>query len=158
MQIRRPMCSDSFNPKSGRWLLAALILSAAFLSFMGVSLYPASAQSPPVISAVAPAVVENDAARELTITGSGFEAAPTVTLGTAALPGVGFVDTGTLTATIPAGFAAGVYDLTVTNPDGLGDTLPRGVNVQNPPPSTSRRRLGSGPRAAPTAPRLSILP
>jgi hypothetical protein len=64
--------------------------------------------------------------------GSGFTAtlsgtqvinAPTIYVGDDALPGVIWVDTTTLSATVLWGLEPGVYPLTVINPDGISATL-----------------------------------
>jgi photosystem II stability/assembly factor-like uncharacterized protein len=83
----------------------------------------------PIVSAVAPASAPNDIDRPVTITGSGFTAlmdgtgtvvltSPTASLGGTALADVTWVDSSTLTATVPWGVDPGMYALTVVNPDG----------------------------------------
>jgi photosystem II stability/assembly factor-like uncharacterized protein len=83
----------------------------------------------PTVSAVAPTAAPNDIDTPVTIAGSGFTAmmdgtgtvvltAPTASIGSTPLTNVTFVDSTTLTATVPWGMDAGTYDLTVVNPDG----------------------------------------
>ncbi len=63
----------------------------------------------PSVAAVAPATARNDIDTSVTITGAGFATdatgamAPTATLGTTPLTNVSFVDSSTLTATVPWG-------------------------------------------------------
>ena len=88
----------------------------------------------PTVSGISPAAAPNDIDAPVTITGSGFAAvldgtgnvvltAPTVTLGGTPLTGVTFVDSSTLTATVPWGMDRGACDLTVVNPDGGSGSL-----------------------------------
>ena len=95
---------------------------------------PLSAQPGPSVSTVAPISAPNDIDTPVTITGSGFAAvmdgtgtvvltAPTASLGATPLTNVTFVDSSTLTATVPWGMDPGTYDLTVTNPDGGSGSL-----------------------------------
>jgi len=88
-----------------------------------------ASQSTPTVSAVTPALAANDIDTPVTITGVGFAATPTVSLGGAPLTNVTFVDSSTLTATVPWGMDAGTCDLTVTNPDGGSATLPGAFTV-----------------------------
>jgi photosystem II stability/assembly factor-like uncharacterized protein len=77
--------------------------------------------SAPTVTAVGPTPVANDIDAPVTITGTGFVATPTVTLGDAAsthLTHVTWESSTTLTATVPWGISASTYPLTVTNPDG----------------------------------------
>ncbi len=109
---------------------------------------PALAQSPiatPVgtststVSAILPIMAPNDRDTAVVISGSGFATAttgtvqPTVTLGTTPLGAVVVQSSTTLTATVPQGMAPGLYDLTVTNPDGGTATLPGAFTVTLPP-------------------------
>lgn len=116
-------------------VFAAVVMAGfAMTTLLWLASADTRAQTPPSLTSVIPATVVNDTSHALTLTGSGFEATPTVTLGTLPLPAVGFVNTTTLTATLPAGIPAQVYTVTVTNPDGLTGTLPHALTVQNPAP------------------------
>jgi photosystem II stability/assembly factor-like uncharacterized protein len=77
----------------------------------------------PTASSVAPSAAPNDIDAPVTITGAGFEASPTVSLGATALTNVTFVSATTLTATVPWGMDPGVYALKVVNPDGSNSSL-----------------------------------
>ena len=89
----------------------------------------------PTVSAVQPETAANDIDVPVTITGADFATgeagavAPTVTMGDTALTNVTFVDSGTLTATVPWGMDPGSYALTVTNPDGGSAGLPAAFTV-----------------------------
>ena len=100
---------------------------------------PAAAIAP-TLSAVAPTAAPNDIDAPITITGAGFTAvmdgtgtvvltAPTASLGGTALTGVTFVNSTTLTATVPWGLDPGAYALTVVDPDGGTATLAGAVTV-----------------------------
>ena len=82
----------------------------------------------PTVSAVDPLSGTNDIDTSVTITGTDFSPTATVTLGSTALTRVTWVDSSTLTATVPWGMGPGPYTLTVTNPDG-GATLPDAFTV-----------------------------
>jgi hypothetical protein len=99
-----------------------------FLTVVGLlvlaSSLTASAVVPvtPTVAAVEPSSAFNDIDTRVTITGGDFAAGAdgtaTISLGGMRLTDVTWVDTQTLTATVPWGMNAGVYDLTVTNPGG----------------------------------------
>jgi hypothetical protein len=100
-------------------MLAALVSPSASVFAAG-----------PTITAVSPGQDTNDSNTAITISGSGFVATPTVTLGPVRLDGVVHVDGSTLTAAVPPDLPGGMYDLTVTNPDAQSDTLPDAFTVQ----------------------------
>lgn len=84
-------------------------------------------QSPPIILTVAPNEAPNNLDTTITITGSGFHAVlsgtqvltkPAVSIDEITLSDVGWVSSQTLTGTVPWGLDAGVYTMTVSNPDG----------------------------------------
>ena len=90
------------------------------------------------VTAVDPAVAPNDIDTPIVIQGTGFTAtlsgtvvitAPTVTLGDNVLPNVIWVNTTTLSATVPWGLTPQVYTLTVDNPDGISATLTNALTV-----------------------------
>jgi len=91
--------------------------------------------APPTVTNVSPSSAPNDLDTTLVITGTGFAAVPTVTLGTTSLDDVGWISAERLTATVPWGLITGTYTLTVTNPNGesgeLADafTVTQGVGV-----------------------------
>jgi photosystem II stability/assembly factor-like uncharacterized protein len=92
----------------------------------------------PTVSTIDPATAPNDIDTPVTIIGANFTeldgsdtfvGPPTVTLGTTTLTNVTWVDANTLTATVPWGMDAGIYDLTVTNPDTGTNTLASAFTV-----------------------------
>jgi hypothetical protein len=117
-------------------ILVLCLVGLLALAFSG----PASAADPviPTVTGVEPASAFNDIDTRLTITGADFATetsgsvvtTPTISLGgtagTRSLTDVAWVDTQTLTATLPWGMRPGVYTLTVTNPDG-GTSDPPGT-------------------------------
>jgi hypothetical protein len=79
----------------------------------------------PTVSAISPTGGAPAGGTALIITGTGFSATPSVTLGGTPATGVSFVSATTITATAPA-HAAGLVDVVVTNPDtqtGTGTSL-----------------------------------
>jgi hypothetical protein len=72
----------------------------------------------------------------VTITGTNFVATPAVTFGGSNATAEAFVNSTTLTATVPA-HSAGLVDVVVTNPDAQTGTLSNGY-AYLPPPSASR--------------------
>ena len=83
----------------------------------------------PTVIAVDPATAANDIDTPVTITGAGFSAVPTASLGSTALKDVTWVSSTTLTATVPWGLDPGTYTLTVVNPDGGTATLASAFTV-----------------------------
>lgn len=124
-------------------LLAVLLLLVAGLSASALD------PSPPAVTGIGPAQAFNDIDTQITITGGNFAnstfdasggvvaAVPQVTLGTTALANVTWVDTQTLTATVPWGMDPGIYPLSVKNPDGATSvsgvtfTVVSGINTWN---------------------------
>ena len=94
----------------------------------------------PTVSAVEPSSAPNDIDTPVTITGTDFTAVmddtgtvvltpPTASLGGTPLTNVTYVDSTTLTATVPWGIDPGIYELTVVNPDGGSGSLPGAFTV-----------------------------
>jgi hypothetical protein len=90
---------------------------------------------PPTLTSVTPSSADNDLDTTVTIAGTNFATAaggtvpPSAKLGSTALDDVTFVNSTTLTATVPWGVDPGSYALTVTNPDGGSSTLPGAFTV-----------------------------
>ena len=76
----------------------------------------------PAPASIDPAQGCNDVQVDVTIRGASFAPGAVAALGAWALSAT-WVDPGTLAATVPVDIPAGLYDLTVTNPDGSGGTL-----------------------------------
>jgi len=85
----------------------------------------------PTLSSLVPITGYNDAPVSVTISGANFAPGITATLGAWTL-NVTWVDESTLNAIVPQDIAAGVYDLTVTNPGGASDMLPNAYTALNP--------------------------
>lgn len=103
-------------------------------------------QDAPDVVRVDPAVVVNTGDTPVSVLGTNFTVTlsggqiiswPTILLDGAPLSGVGWVSSATLTATVPAGYPVGIYDVTVQNPDGLSDTLASGLVVRHPTPQVT---------------------
>lgn len=99
---------------------------------------------PPALTGVSPASGTNAVNNTITLNGSSFVAGATVKLGTTSLATVNFVSAAQLTAVVPAGFATGLYDVTVTNPDGQSATLANSYTVLPPAPPVSLRQVSPG--------------
>jgi hypothetical protein len=83
----------------------------------------------PVIGEISPAQIGNNWDNApLTVRGDNFTAGSTLRLDETALVAA-FIDEHTLQATIPAGLAAGGYDLWVQNPDGQQNVAPGGFTL-----------------------------
>lgn len=98
-------------------ILLAIILT--------VGLMVGCAQKPPTITKVDPATASASGGTEITLTGTGFKAAPvpTVTVGGNPATGVKVTAKTTLKATLPAG-AAGTADIVVQNAKAKVKSLP----------------------------------
>jgi photosystem II stability/assembly factor-like uncharacterized protein len=99
---------------------------------------PGMRQNAPALMALNPDEAPNNLDTTIVVTGTGFQAvlngsqvltAPVVSLGDFDLPGVGWISSRTLTATVPWGLGPGVYTATVTNPDGQSGSLPAAFTV-----------------------------
>jgi photosystem II stability/assembly factor-like uncharacterized protein len=104
----------------------------------GISTPALAAPTSPTVTDVYPAVAPNDIDTPIAIQGTDFSAAlsgtvvitaPMVYLGDHELAEVIWVDTTTLSATVPWGLIPEVYSLTVVNPDGISSTLQNAFTV-----------------------------
>lgn len=120
--------------------IAVLLMLFWFVEDIGSSISTPVMAAPVSLSvtAVDPVVAPNDVDTPIVIQGTGFTAtlsgtqvitAPTVTLGDGALPDVIWVNTTTLSATVPWGLTPQVYTLTVVNPEGISTTLTSAFTV-----------------------------
>jgi hypothetical protein len=103
--------------------LAGKMISTTITTLGTYSLRGLPNNPPPVILAVDPAEGNTIVDTQIKISGSNFLDTPFVRIGEWYLTDVHLVSTSILTATIPAGFNAGIYDITVENPDGQSATL-----------------------------------
>lgn len=81
------------------------------------------------VNSVDPAAAPNDLDTPILIGGAGFSATPMLYLGDIALTEVTWLDSASLSATVPWGLAPGTYPLTVVNPDEASATLPAAFTV-----------------------------
>jgi hypothetical protein len=103
----------------------------------------------PTVSSVSPNNGSLGGGTPITITGTGFRAGATVTVGGNPATSVNFVSTTTLTAVTPAG-SAGAAAVQVTNPDAQSGALAGGFTYTTAPTVTSISP-NSGPTAGGTA-------
>ena len=103
-------------------LSAVLVALLCIVDLPGPAL-AATPEQVPSITEVAPSSAPNDLDTTVVITGIGFVAVPTVSLGGNVLPDVGWVSAERLTATVPWGLITGTYTLTVENPGGESGSL-----------------------------------
>lgn len=89
------------------------------------------------VSAVSPITLTNCYSNTLLIYGSGFFSTSQVYLGETQLLPVMFGSTSELTARVPLGFPAGLYPVTIRNPDGVYGEGTQLVAVKNPTPIVS---------------------
>ena len=79
-------------------------------------------QSGPIVDAISPDTGPETGGTNVTITGTGFASGCTAAIASAALTGVTFGSTSSITGVTPAGSFAGNGNVTVTNPNGLAGT------------------------------------
>jgi hypothetical protein len=104
-----------------RFLRFVVSLSFFFALLLAAIPGPAYAQT---ISSVTPTSIVNNIDNTITVTGTGFDNSAAVLLNGSALTTI-FLNSQTLTATVPAGFAAGTYAITISMTSGTitGPTL-----------------------------------
>jgi len=134
-----PTASGAFS--AGTWngsvtisqIITQDVITAIDAAAMGTSNPFLVAYPDPVVLGISPRSGVNTGTTAVTITGTNFFATPSARLGIVPLQNVTFVDGMTLDATVPAGMAAGTYDLYVTNPGPLAPTgvLSDAFTVQN---------------------------
>ena len=133
-----------------RRLAFAILMALGLLFVLAASTPRASAGFPrsvsaaaadvitPMVTAIDPSSALNDLNVSVVITGTNFTAAlsgtqvlaaPSAYLGSTALEDVTWVNSTTLTATVPWGMNSGVYTLTVSNPNGGSGSLPDAFTV-----------------------------
>ena len=115
--------------------------------------YTPIANPAPTLTGVSPASGTAAGGTAVTITGTGFQAGATVSLGGTAATGVTVVSSTSITATTPA-HAAGTVSVIVTNSDTQSGTLTQGFTytaVSNPPPTVSGISPASGTASGGTA-------
>jgi photosystem II stability/assembly factor-like uncharacterized protein len=115
------------TPLSTTRLAISTLFGGLLFALMLVLLASNSYASSPAILAVSPAEAPNNFDATIVISGAGFQVvmsgtsvltAPAVRLGNTALALVGLPTAEALTATVPWGLDAGVYSISVQNPDG----------------------------------------
>ncbi len=117
-----------------------------------------SPQSPPpaaapTVGAISPGVGTTAGGQTVSITGSGFTAGASVSIGGVAASGVSVASATSITATTPAR-GAGQADVVVTNPDGQTGRLSNAFTYNAPsapPPAVTAVGPSSGPVAGGTA-------
>lgn len=90
------------------------------------------ATPPPLVSAITPPSGDSNGGTPVTVTGTDFQPGASVVLGSAPLNNPVFVDSTTFTGNVPA-LPAGIYSLTVTNPDAQSSTLVSAFTVTQAP-------------------------
>jgi hypothetical protein len=95
------------------------------------------------ITSVSPSSIANDQSTNIAIVGRGFDAGAQVLLGAEAV-GVTETRSGLIRATVPEGFAIGVYDVIVTNPGGDTAVLADGIEVVAPGAGVADTGVDSG--------------
>jgi hypothetical protein len=104
----------------------------------------------PTVTGVTPASGPMAGGTAVTISGTGFAAGATATVGGTAATGVVVVNSTTVTATTPAN-AAGAVSVTVTNADGQSGTRTSAFTYLGPAPTVTGVAPASGPAAGGTA-------
>jgi len=124
---------------------------------------PSPTPMPPIVESIVPASAVPGSSVQVTIYGYFFQPGASPYIGRTLLGNVEYLGAETtvphrwrLRATVPASLAAGVYDVTVVNPDGKAGLLPRGFTVAesaSPTPTRTPTVAATPPTA--TATRLS---
>ena len=83
----------------------------------------------PTLGSITPDAGNNFTPTPVVITGTNFVGSPALQLGDTWLEAVVVVDASTITAVVPAGISAGVYDLTIYNGDCQSDVLAEAFTV-----------------------------
>lgn len=96
-----------------------------------------SRELPPVLTSVSPTSGFQVGGQTLTLTGTGFLAGATVTVGGSACTGVTVVNATTVTCTTPSSTSAGAKDVKITNTDTQNSTLSSGITYYPAPDVTS---------------------
>jgi len=120
-------------------IIIRLFLLLAMLTLLGVPVATVSALG---IVSVAPNLVINNVANTISIGGSEFDVASVVSLDGYGSLSTTYVSPTTLSAVVPSGLPAGVYTVTVTNPDTSTASLPNGLTVTNPEPTAQPEPFG----------------
>ena len=129
------------------------ILNTAGVPSVASSVLVTNTSAPaPTITSMSPNSGTASGGTGVTITGTGFQAGATVSLGGTAATGVTVVSGTSITATTPPG-VAGTVDVVVTNDDTQSGTLKQGFTytaVSNPAPTVTAISPGSGPSSGGT--------
>src|SRR5712691_1575488 len=130
------------------------ILNSNGVPSVASSLLLSSSSTPaPTVTSISPNSGTINGGTAVSITGTGFLAGATVSLGGTPVTGVTVVNSTSITATTPA-HAAGLVNVIVTNSDTQSGTLTQGftyTTVSNPPPTLTGISPASGTAAGGTA-------
>ncbi|MBI4743694.1 MAG: IPT/TIG domain-containing protein, partial [Actinobacteria bacterium] len=142
-----------------RLVLILLVLSAwLFFVFGGNALaVPGIPTLPtPTITSVVPNTGDNSTTTNITINGTNFASAATAKIGSTNLTNVVWVNPNTINATVPAGLATGIYNISVVNPGNITGTLNNAFTVTSggitPPPPPGGGDGGGGTPPPPPPP------
>lgn len=113
----------------GILLTMAMLSGAIWLQTAGARTAEAGSPNHPTITAISPTSASNDLSTRIIITGANFVSPTLVHLGGTSLNDAQWISSGQLQTTAPAGMSAGVYTLTVTNPDTQIGTLTNAFTV-----------------------------
>src|SRR2546422_916835 len=137
------------TPRSSDLTNAVAINTSGSWGAVALELQP-SLDSAPTVSAISPSSETSSGGTAVTVTGTGFAAGATVSLGGTAATNVTVVSSTSLTATTAA-HAAGVVNVVVTNSDGQSGTLTGGYTYINSAPTVSAISPSSGMSSGGTA-------
>jgi large repetitive protein len=131
-------CHVFTSPRARAWLHrsapVAAALGVALLSLWLTVARPTEAAAAPSLTGVAPALGTRGGGTVLALTGTGFLAGATVTIGGAPAVGVVVNSANSITATTPAGTPGNAL-IVVTNTDGQSTTLSGAFTYQEWPPT-----------------------
>jgi hypothetical protein len=110
--------------------LFSVLQSTSYLTTTWTATVSLKSALAPEVQTVTPASVTNDTGHTLILEGVNFQPGATVAVDGTALSPVSWLSSKQLQATLPAGFAVGLHDVTVTNPDAQSATLPDALEVR----------------------------
>jgi fibronectin type 3 domain-containing protein len=145
-----PLTAVKFELKAGTFETAAA--APGTVIFDNFRAAKPSSPSAPTVSAISPNTGSASGGTSVTITGTGFSAGASVSLGGAAATSVSVVSSTSINAVTPA-HAAGTVSVVVTNTNGQSGTLANGFTYGSPPPTPTVTAISpaSGPSTGGTS-------
>jgi len=126
------MCQPVNNILRRLFPLAVIVLVAI----------PSTAVSALGIVSISPNLIINNVTNTISVGGNEFDVASVVSLDGYGPLSTTYVSPTTLSAVVPSGISAGVYTVTVTNPNAATASLPNGLTITEPEPTSRPEPFG----------------